>query len=253
MSGEQDDLVFELGVAAGENPDHVPGVPLPGAATEVDRGGDVLNEVAVVAERGDSNLAEFGGEISCRAQFVGRTAAAALHGVTGEGAEFVGDLSGRSVRRLGLLSEQGGGEREQRNADGGDDDSGAIHICSGTGSSIRLPKIIVRDVSTSSPKLPPATRGQLEPGLPSGLESLRYGFGATGDRAVGSGSAELSRSAHDGERVSIHECGAPRRRSYHDSGFDQCSIPRLVRAGITGERLHDLRQSRAAHGSDWRE
>ena len=94
---------------------------------------------------------------------------------------------------------------------------------------------------------------QLEPRVQCSLESLRYGNRAVGDRASGPGSAELSRPAYDGEYAAIHERGAARECSDDDSGFDGRALSRLLRAGIAGQRLHDLREGGTAHCLDGRE
>lgn len=94
---------------------------------------------------------------------------------------------------------------------------------------------------------------QLEPRVQCSLESLRYVNRAIGDRASGPGSVELSRAAYDGEHTAIHECGAARECSDDDSGFDGRALSRLFRAGIAGQRLHDLREGGTAYCFDGRE
>jgi len=94
---------------------------------------------------------------------------------------------------------------------------------------------------------------QLEPRVQSGLESLRYVNRAVGNRAPGPGRAELSRAAYDGEHTAVHECGAARECSDDDSGFDGRALSRFFRAGIAGERLHDVCEGGTANCLNGRE
>src|ERR1700683_892651 len=97
MSRQQDDLLLQLGIAAPKHSDHIARMPRLSSAAKIECAGDVLNKVARVPLRRNSNLPQCARQIPCRPEFVRRATTAPAHGITGKSAQLVSNLSGRCL------------------------------------------------------------------------------------------------------------------------------------------------------------
>lgn len=84
VSAQQDDLVFQLRIAARQNSNDVPGVPFPASAAKPEITAYVLDESIVVPARFHAHLGQFGRQICCGYQFITGPTSAALKRITGQ-------------------------------------------------------------------------------------------------------------------------------------------------------------------------
>src|SRR5215831_16644712 len=115
MGAEQDNLILQAGIAAGEGGDHVPRRPLLCYLAKAEFAGDILDEAAAVPSWLQPELGQLGGDIGGGNQLIASAATPSLKSVAGEESEFPPDVAGKRTVIFALLAREDERETESDN------------------------------------------------------------------------------------------------------------------------------------------
>src|SRR5437660_9560659 len=103
VSSKQHYFIFQLAIMAGNDANHIAGVPLPGAAAKPELTGDILDIAAMITGRLYAHLAQLRSQVDGRYQFIGSDAATSSQSVVCQKGQFAMDVVGKDVMRGCIL------------------------------------------------------------------------------------------------------------------------------------------------------